>query len=85
MTVVTQFVTSDNTATGDLKEIRRLYVQDGKTIKMQSVTVGGQQFDSINDGFCNAQKQAFNDTNGFGKRGGMKVSALTLNCSCLSS
>ncbi|KAK3315914.1 concanavalin A-like lectin/glucanase domain-containing protein [Apodospora peruviana] len=31
-TVVTQFLTSDNTSTGDLVEIRRLYVQNGKII-----------------------------------------------------
>ena len=29
-TVVTQFHTTDGTANGDLKEIRRIFVQDGK-------------------------------------------------------
>ena len=28
ITVVTQFITSDNTTTGDLSEIRRIYVQN---------------------------------------------------------
>lgn len=32
ITVVTQFITTDGTDTGDLSEIRRLYVQDGKVI-----------------------------------------------------
>ncbi|RHZ66275.1 hypothetical protein CDV55_105255 [Aspergillus turcosus] len=32
ITVVTQFVTADNTATGTLTQIRRLYVQDGRVI-----------------------------------------------------
>lgn len=31
-TVVTQFVTTDGTANGDLAEIRRVYVQNGKVI-----------------------------------------------------
>ena len=33
VTVVTQFITSDNTDTGDLAEIKRFYVQDGKTVR----------------------------------------------------
>jgi len=32
MTVVTQFLTSDGTAEGDLVEIKRYYVQNGKVI-----------------------------------------------------
>jgi len=32
-TVVTQFHTSDGSANGDLSEIRRLFVQDGKVIQ----------------------------------------------------
>jgi len=72
MTVVTQFVTVDGTDTGELKEIRRKYVQRGKEIAMTPVSVGGEIFDSVSDGFCNAQKTAFNDTNGFESRGGMK-------------
>ena len=37
MTVVTQFITDDGTDTGELVEMRRLYVQDGKIIE-NSVT-----------------------------------------------
>ena len=32
MTVVTQFITDDGTDTGDLVEMRRIYLQDGKII-----------------------------------------------------
>ncbi|KAF7164017.1 hypothetical protein CNMCM5623_008656 [Aspergillus felis] len=39
ITVVTQFVTADNTATGTLTEIRRLYVQDGKVIQNTAVAM----------------------------------------------
>lgn len=31
--VVTQFITTDGTDTGDLKEIRRVFVQDGKVFE----------------------------------------------------
>ena len=46
-TVVTQFITSDGSDIGDLSEIRRLWVQNGKVINSNNVTVGGQQFNSI--------------------------------------
>jgi len=73
MTVVTQFVTSDNTDTGELKEIRRLFVQDGKVIPTAPTVLGGQSFDAISDSFNAAQKRAFNNTDTFSKRGGMKA------------
>jgi cellulase len=57
-TVVTQFLTTDGTAHGTLDEIRRLYVQDGKTIASDSIPfmVGGvnETTDSINPEYCNA-------------------------------
>jgi len=52
-TVVTQFITTDGTDSGDLKEIRRKYVQNGKVIDNPSVTFGVQKFNSITDEFCN--------------------------------
>lgn len=53
-TVVTQFVTDNGRDDGTLSEIRRVYVQDGRVIKNQAVTVGGTVRDSITDGFCKA-------------------------------
>jgi len=41
MTVVTQFLTSDGTDTGDLVEIRRVYVQDGNVIQNSFTDVPG--------------------------------------------
>ena len=73
LTVVTQFITTDGTDNGDLKEIRRLWVQNGKVINSNNVTVGGQSYNSITDDFCNAQKQAFGDPNDYEKRGGNKA------------
>lgn len=72
MTVVTQFHTSDGTDTGDLTEIRRYYVQDGKTIPVRPVSIGGNSFDSITDSFVDIQKSKFNNTNTFKARGGLK-------------
>ena len=72
-TVVTQFITTDGSDNGDLSEIRRLWVQNGKVINSNNVTVGGKQFNSITDNFCNAQKQAFGDPNDYEKRGGNKA------------
>ncbi|CAE7231248.1 unnamed protein product [Rhizoctonia solani] len=72
MTVVTQFITTDGTASGALKEIRRLYVQDGKVIQNSKTNVSGMSaYDSITEQFCSAQKTAFNDENVFAAKGGL--------------
>ncbi|KAL2816289.1 concanavalin A-like lectin/glucanase domain-containing protein [Aspergillus granulosus] len=47
--VVTQFITHDNTTTGTLVEIRRLYIQDGKVIS-NAVVQGGRN--SLTDALC---------------------------------
>nr|QDK64596.1 putative cellobiohydrolase 2 [Ganoderma lucidum] len=71
-TVVTQFYTSDNTTSGTLSEIRRLYVQNGKVIANSKTNIPGMStYDSITDAFCNAQKTAFGDTNSFESLGGL--------------
>ncbi|MCG8622510.1 MAG: glycoside hydrolase family 7 protein, partial [Proteobacteria bacterium] len=72
-TVVTQFITADGMEHGDLSEIRRLWVQNGKVIKSSEVNIGGQRYNSITDSFCNAQKQEFNNPNDYEKKGGHKV------------
>jgi len=41
LTVVTQFITTDGTATGDLKEIRRKFVQDGKVFEHPKSNIPG--------------------------------------------
>ncbi|KAI0756276.1 glycosyl hydrolase family 7-domain-containing protein [Daedaleopsis nitida] len=73
-TVVTQFLTSNNSTSGTLSEIRRLYVQNGKVIANSKTNVSGlSAYDSVTDDFCNKQKVAFGDTNSFEKLGGLKV------------
>jgi cellulose 1,4-beta-cellobiosidase len=73
-TVITQFITSDGTDTGPLSEIRRIYVQDGKTIKNEAVKIPGlaKPADSITQDFCDATKKATGDVNDFKIKGGMK-------------
>ncbi|KAF8596527.1 concanavalin A-like lectin/glucanase, partial [Ceratobasidium sp. AG-I] len=71
VTVVTQFITADGTATGALSEIRRLYVQNGKVIQNSKTNISGMAaYDSITEPFCSAQKTAFSDTNTFSQKGG---------------
>ncbi|KAI8912048.1 family 7 glycoside hydrolase [Powellomyces hirtus] len=68
MTVITQFITVDGTDTGALKEIRRLYVQNGKVINNSHFG----SYDSVSDTMCAAQKKLFEDPNEFANNGGMK-------------
>ncbi|KAH9920229.1 glycoside hydrolase [Epithele typhae] len=72
ITVVTQFITTDGTANGDLSEIRRFYVQNGVVIPNSQSTVSGVSGNSLTTDFCSAQKTAFGDTNTFQQLGGLK-------------
>jgi len=72
ITVVTQFLTTDGTDEGDLSEIRRLYVQDGKVINNSISSVTPHRADSIKDNYCEDQKVKFNNTDHFKKNGGLK-------------
>ncbi|KAJ2916608.1 hypothetical protein MD484_g3825, partial [Candolleomyces efflorescens] len=72
-TVVTQFITDNNSTTGTLVEIRRLYVQDGKVIPNSKVNFPGllEPFDSITEKYCDDSKRAFEDATSFQKQGGL--------------
>ena len=71
--IVTQFITSDNTDTGDLVEVRRIFVQDDKVIKHPDSALGGaKEYNSLSDEMCEAHKGIFGDQNDFKKKGGMK-------------
>lgn len=72
MTVVTQFITSDGTDSGDLQEIRRLFVQNGQVIESPPFTASGNNFDSLNDTSCKDMKTEFGDQNNYATQGGMK-------------
>lgn len=73
LTVVTQFLTADGTDEGELSEIRRLYVQDGKVITLANSSIPGVTGNAITDEFCTAQKKVFDDPNDFKQKGGMKA------------
>lgn len=55
-TVVTQFLTADNTTTGTLSAIRRMYIQNGKLIDNAAITnLSGQSVNmpgDITQDFC---------------------------------
>lgn len=71
-TVVTQFITDTGTATGALKEIRRIYVQNGVVIQNSKVNIPGMTaYDSITPQFCTDQKSTFQDTTSFQSKGGL--------------
>mmetsp|Transcript_15610 Transcript_15610/g.18001 ORF Transcript_15610/g.18001 Transcript_15610/m.18001 type:complete len:634 (+) Transcript_15610:1313-3214(+) len=74
MTLVTQFLTDDGTDSGDLSEIRRYYVQDGKVVHSPPSTIlgPGKDTDSITDDFCDDKKDLFGDVKDYQKHGGMK-------------
>ena len=71
ITVVTQFITSDGTDSGSLKEIKRLYVQNGQVIANSASDVSGVSGNSITSDFCTAQKSAFGDDDIFTQHGGL--------------
>lgn len=73
VTVVTQFITSDNTDNGELVEIRRKYVQNGHVTDTPAVMVGAQSFDSVSDAFCKAESSLFADNTTFIQKGGLNA------------
>jgi len=77
VTVVTQFLTTDGTDEGDLSEIRRFYIQNGKKIASPNINipVNGHAvtYDSITDDFCAASRSYFSEPHNDNlKHGGMK-------------
>jgi cellulose 1,4-beta-cellobiosidase len=68
-TVVTQFLTSNNQTSGTLSEIRRFYVQNGKTVPNSQSTISGVTGNSLTSAVCQASKKAFGDTDSFTSKG----------------
>merc|ERR1719493_650309 len=81
VTLVTQFHTTDGTDFGDLAEIRRIFIQDGKAIGQTRSTLVPGHPDSITDKMCDDTAVAFNDTKHytFSKMGGLKSMGDALN------
>ncbi|KAF8148441.1 cellobiohydrolase I-II [Crassisporium funariophilum] len=80
-TVVTQFITDSGTASGTLKEIRRLYVQGGKVIQNSKVNVPGMSssYDSITEQFCDDTKTTFGDRDSHSAHGGLAGISKSMN------
>jgi len=76
--VVTQFITDDQTDTGNLVEIRRIYLQDGKIIANADSKVEDAAGNTMTDEFCNAQKKAFSDYDHHQEKGGLRSMGETL-------
>jgi cellulose 1,4-beta-cellobiosidase len=72
-TVVTQFITSDGTDSGDLVDIIQFYVQDGVVIPHSNSSIAGVTGSSITNEFCSQMKKAFGDINDFAQKGGLKA------------
>jgi len=72
LTVVTQFITEDGTDSGELVDIRRFYVQDGKVVPNSNSSIAGVHGNSITDSLCNEMKTVFGDINDFKRKGGLK-------------
>jgi cellulose 1,4-beta-cellobiosidase len=78
--VVTQFFTANNSTTGDLVEIRRIYVQNGKVIPNSKTTFSGvKAYDSVTESFCTDTKKLFNDKNDFATKGGLRAMGNSFN------
>ncbi|KAG9386531.1 Glyco-hydro-7 multi-domain protein [Pyrenophora tritici-repentis] len=72
-TIVTQFI-----GTGDNMEIKRFYVQGGKTIPQPASAIPGVDGNSITTKFCDQQKAVFGDRYTFKEKGGMANMAKAL-------
>jgi len=73
LTIVTQFITHDGTDSGDLVDIRRVYVQGGKVVPNSESSVAGVHGSSVTDAFCAEMKTAFGDINDFQRKGGLRA------------
>jgi len=69
-TVVTQWITADGTDDGELADIRRLYVQDGRLItNSDAKALGGGVGNSLSEKYCAAAHEAFGDGDAFASGG----------------
>ena len=85
-TVVTQFVTANNTDNGTLTQINRFYVQNGKKIANPNTNVSGLSgFSSMTDANCASQAKATGSTDYFASAGGLKSMGKSLQSGMVMS
>ncbi|KAG9400034.1 hypothetical protein AC1031_010955 [Aphanomyces cochlioides] len=76
---LTQFITDDNTANGNLVEVRRFYVQNGKKIDNSVINWKGiDPLNSLTDKICSQAKFVFGDFDDHAKKGGLKAMGVAL-------
>ena len=71
ITIITQFITSNNMTDDDLTDVRRLWVQDGVVYKNSNAKFTGLTGNSLTDAFCDAEAKVFDYNNTFKAHGGM--------------
>lgn len=72
--MLTSHAADDNTATGTLTSINRLYIQNGVVVQNSNTNLPGlATTNAITDDFCNDQKTVTGDPNTFEKLGGLPV------------
>ena len=80
ITVITQFITSDGSDSGNLVEIRRVYQQNGQTIQNTAVNFDGvAPYDSVTDDYCTDTKDLFGDVQDFANKGGLQAMGQSLD------
>ncbi|KAH9142940.1 hypothetical protein LEN26_005100 [Aphanomyces euteiches] len=79
LTVVTQFITDDNTANGNLVQIKRFYVQNGKAIDNPNINWSGiDPLNSLTENVCNQAKTVFGDNNQHQAKGSLAAMGAAL-------
>lgn len=76
LTIVTRFITGDGTDNGNLVEIKRYYIQDGKVYPNAISVIPGlspaPEYNSIENNYCDNQKAVFGEMNHFQAQGGLQ-------------
>ncbi|KAH9146604.1 hypothetical protein LEN26_004945, partial [Aphanomyces euteiches] len=74
VTVVTQFITDDNPANGNLVQVKRFYVQNGVAIDNAPISWSGiDPLNYLTDPVCDQAKTLFGDKNDHKTKGGLKA------------
>jgi len=71
ITIVTQFFTEDGTDSGNITEIRQMYLQDGKVISNPKPTLPGIATLSLSAEYCAAELSDFGQANIFQSKGAL--------------
>lgn len=74
ITVITQFLTANNSDTGALIEVKRFFKQNGRVINNPDLKFGAPPgLNSLTDNYCAAESSIFGDPNGNIAKGGFKA------------